>query len=252
MKAPPVVLIFSAFDGTGGAGLLADCRAAAAAGGLPLAVAAALTAQNLDGVSARWNVPPARVLAQFAALRAKPLAVKIGVIGNPAAVVACLESLDGNIPAVWDPVLTPTGGAPFADAAQIRLLKKHILPRAFIVTPNRAELSALSGSGEVAEGARRLREAGARFVLATDVGGGAEVRHELYAAGANPVWRARCRRRRGAFHGSGCFFSSVLAARLAAGDSPPKAAARAHRMTLAAIDRALSIPALGRQRLLRV
>lgn len=255
MKNPPAVLIFSAFDGTGGAGALADGRAVLSAGGLPLSVLTAATAQNLDGVLDFWRMPAQRVRAQFLALKNAPVrAVKIGVLGAPSAAAECLdllaEAAGKEIPSVWDPVLSPTFGAPFAPARQIGLLKKHILPRAFMLTPNRKELAALSGESGAAAGARRLREGGARFVLAKDVRPGAEVCHELYGEDGRVVWRARCKRRRGEFHGGGCFLSSYLAARLAAGDSPEAAAAAAHQQTLAAIDRARRIPALGRQFLL--
>ncbi|MGI9297382.1 MAG: bifunctional hydroxymethylpyrimidine kinase/phosphomethylpyrimidine kinase [Gammaproteobacteria bacterium] len=242
-------MVFSALDGTGGAGIVADCRAVSAAGALPLAVATGITAQNLDGVSQFWPVPSSRVRAQIAALRnAKIAACKIGVTGVAAVVVA--ENAPPAAKVVWDPVLSPTGGAPFADAKQKRRMLKFLLPRADMITPNRRELAELSGRDSVADGARALLDGGARMVLATDTREGARVRHELYAAdSARPLWRAECRRRRGEYHGGGCFFSATLAARLARGDSPSAAADFAHRATLAAIDSALRLPSLGAQRL---
>ena len=251
-QTPPIVLIFSALDGTGGAGIIADCRAVSAAGALPLVVCTGETAQNLDGVLQFWPSPPARVRAQFAALKnAEIAACKIGVAGVAAAAVA--DCLPSGVPTVWDPVLSPTGGAPFADSEQRRRMLKYLLPRADIVAPNRAELAALAGCDSVPAGARKLLDGGAQMVLATDVCEGAFATHELYAASAaRPLWRGRCRRRRGEYHGGGCFFSATLAARLARGDSPPAAAEYAFRATVAAIDGALRLPSLGAQRLLSV
>lgn len=250
MKTPPLVLIFAAVDGTGGAGVLADCRAIRAAGCLPLAVVTAVTAQNLNGVRQCWNTPPARIRAQFAALQqANIKAVKIGVVGSIAGLVAALDAL-GDIPTVWDPVLTPTAGAIFADRQQQKRLRERILPRASIITPNRRELAVLSGRRQVAAGAHALLAESGGQVLVTDVAPGPQVRHELYAAGrATPVWHAKCRRRSGDYHGSGCLFSATLAARLAAGDTTSAAAQAAHTATLAAIDRARAVPELGRQKL---
>lgn len=248
MKTPPIVLVFSALDGTGGAGIVADCRAVSAAGALPLSVATGITAQNLDGVRQFWTIPPLRVRAQFAALQnAEIAACKIGVIGLAAAVVA--ESIPSAAAVVWDPVLSPTFGAPFADAKQKRRMLKILLPRADIITPNRRELAILSGQNSVPDGARKLIDGGAKMVLATDICAGARVRHVLYGAAARPLWRAECRRRRGEYHGGGCFFSATLAARLARGDSASDAADFSHRATLAAIDAALRLPSLGAQRL---
>lgn len=249
MKTPPIVLIFSALDGTGGAGVIADCRAIVAAGALPLAIATGITAQNLDGVVQFWPLPSLQVRAQFAALQnAQIAACKIGVVGKSAAAIAAM--LPSGVPVVWDPVLSPTGGVPFADAAQKRQMLKHLLPRADIITPNHREITALSGCDSVADGARKLLDSGAKMVLATDIRAGTRVCHELITTAARPLWRAQCRRRRGDYHGSGCLFSATLAARLAHGDLPPAAADFAHRATLAAIDSALLLPSLGAQRLL--
>ena len=251
MKTPPIVLVFAAVDGTGGAGVIADSRAIRNASGLPLVVVTAVTAQNLAGLRQCWNLPPARVRSQFAALQPAPIcAVKIGVVGNATAVVAAALDALGDIPKVWDPVLAPTAGAAFADHRQQRRLRDCLLPRASVITPNRRELAALSGCRQVAAGAHALlAESGGR-VLVTDVAPGQQVRHELYAAGHNePVWRARCRRRRGDYHGSGCLFSATLAARLAAGETATAAAQAAHTATLAAIDRAQTVAGIGRQKL---
>ena len=252
MKTPPIVLIFAATDGTGGAGVLADCRTAAVAGTQPLAIITGITAQNLDGVVNFWRTPAAQVRAQFAALYKAPIAaVKIGVVGDAAATIAaCLQQL-GDIPIVWDPILSPTDGAPFVQQRHINNICRHLLPRATIITPNRQELAILSASDDVAEGAHILTAAGADMVLVTDVGGGAHVRHELYAANhCRPLWRGRCWRRRGDYHGSGCLLATVLAARLAAGDLPIAAAAAAHKAVLLAMSRARTIPELGRQKLI--
>lgn len=249
MKTPPLVMIISAVDGTGGAGLIADCRAVSAAGGVPIAIATGLTAQNLDGVQAFWPASAQQLRAQFAAMEnAKPSAVKIGAIGGSVSVIA--RHLPGNAPIVWDPVLSPTAGKPFVHDRQIKQMLSAILPRTDIVTPNRSELLRLSGCDDVTLGTQTLLSAGAKMVLATDLAGGGEVRHALYDGGAQPLWRAKCRRRRGDFHGSGCLFSTTLATRLALGDSPAQAAARAQRTTQSALQSALRLPSLGAQKLI--
>ena len=287
------VLIFAGGDGTGGAGVIADCRAVEQGGGEALAVWTALTAQNLDGVLHYWPVSADMIRRQFSALAAADIgAVKIGASGDDVAVVAeCIDKLDGA-KVVWDPVLAPTGGEPFAGRElQIQMIK-HLLPRADVLTPNRKELAALAtvcktmrgeisdkesaGGDEVLadESARRaaageLLAAGGRNILLTDADDGGNFSLQLYAApsdntlckdnsaddfdsvDSNLVWRMDYRRREGEYHGGGCFFSSFLAARLAAGDELKTAAAAALKNTLAAIDNAASIPPLGRQKLLR-
>ena len=284
------VLIFAGGDGTGGAGVIADCRAVEQGGGEALAVWTALTAQNLDGVLHYWPVSATMIRRQFEALAAADIgAVKIGAVGEDTAVVAeCIDKL-GDAKVVWDTVLAPTGGEPFAGRElQIQMIK-HLLPRADVLTPNRKELAALAavcktmrgaisdkesagGDNVLAdESARRaaageLLAAGGRNILLTDADDGGNFSLQLYAAPSDDslcnensagdsnsdlVWRMDYRRREGEYHGGGCFFSSFLAARLAAGDELKTAAAAALENTLAAIDNAASIPPLGKQKLLR-
>ena len=283
-------MIFAGGDGTGGAGVIADCRAVEQGGGEALAVWTALTAQNLDGVLHYWPVSAEMIRRQFSALAAADIgAVKIGASGDDVAVVAeCIDKL-GDAKVVWDTVLAPTGGEPFAGRElQIQMIK-HLLPCADVLTPNRKELAALAAvcktmRGEISdkesaggddvladESARRaaageLLAAGGRNILLTDADDGGNFSLQLYAApsdnalckdnsaddsNSDLVWRMDYRRREGEYHGGGCFFSSFLAARLAAGDELQTAAAAALENTLAAIDNAASIPPLGRQKLLR-
>ena len=284
------VLIFAGGDGTGGAGVIADCRAVEQGGGEALAVWTALTAQNLDGVLHYWPVSADMIRRQFSALAAADIgAVKIGAVGNDVAVVAeCIDKL-GDAKVVWDTVLAPTGGEPFAGRElQIQMIK-HLLPRADVLTPNRKELAALAAvcktmRGEISDkesvggdevladesarraAARELLAAGGRKILLTDADDSGNFSLQLYAAPSDDslckdngtddsnsdlVWRMDYRRRTGEYHGGGCFFSSFLAARLAAGDELKTAAVAALENTLAAIDNAASIPSLGRQKLLR-
>ena len=251
MKTPPLVLIFSALDGTGGAGIVADCRAVVAAGAMPLVISTGIAAQNLDGVLQFWRAPSSQIRGQFAALKSASIAaVKIGVVGEVAPVVECVRNL-GNVPVIWDPVLAPTFGAPFADKTQIRRLRKQLLPLASIVAPNRKELVTLGESQTTITAMQTLFDGGAHMILITDAHPGARVRCALHdSASRRPLWEGECRRRRGEFHGGGCWLSSAFAARLAAGDSPKTAAAKAHKITLSAIEKSFRIPKLGRQYLL--
>lgn len=256
--AAPVVVVFAGVDGGGGAGVLADCRAVAAVGGLPLAVTTAVTAQNLDGVAAVWHLSAARVRAQFACFAEaarEAAAVKVGVVG-PAAAVAVAECARrcGGAPVVWDPVLAPSAGVAFAAGGGEAALWRCLPRVAAVATPNRGELLRFAREKRVAAAVARWFEAGCAAVLVTDVdGGGGWVRHVLWTAAAprTPLWEARCERLPARYHGTGCLFSATLAARLARGDAVAAAAEAAHAVVWAAMRAAVAVPALGGQRLLR-
>ena len=253
-SALPPVAVFAGFDGSGGAGVIADCRALTAAGCLPIAFLTAVTAQNLDSVQACWPLTDKQVRTQTAAYSSlRPAAVKIGVTGdNTAAIAAWLRRKAA--PVVWDPVLAPTRGAAFVSDAALAAGKRRLLPLTTVITPNRSELLLLSGEKRPAAAVKALFAAGCRQLLITDINGkGKTVQHILLttAAPATPVWETTTARRDGSYHGSGCLFSSVLAARLAHGDDSARAAAAAHRRVLYAIKNALDAPLPGKQKLLR-
>ena len=253
-SSPPLVAVFAAFDGSGGAGVLADCRAFAANHCLPLTALTAITAQNLNSVTACWALPPARVRAQFKATIASATlaAVKIGVVGSAAATIGnCIRKTQA--PVVWDPVLAPTAGETFTAAGHLPDLRRHLLARADIITPNRRELLQLSGEKRVPAAIKTLFAAGCRTLLITDIEGrGKTVHHILLtpAASSTPLWEITDKRRTDTYHGSGCLFSSTLAAQLAHGKKIAEAATAAHRAVCRGMDNALSVPALGRQKLL--
>lgn len=253
-----IVAVFSSADSGGGAGLLADCRAVASAGCRPLAVVLGISAQNLDNFFGLWQVPPSVVESQFSALAAASVAaVKIGMLaGNAAAVGKCIKRIkdinkNDRVPVVWDPVFVST--APLAgklatatkQTADMINARRRLAPCAFVITPNRAELMALTGERSISAGLRVLFADGARNVLITGINErGGKLRHCLYSAdnASTPTWDVVCDKRRGLYHGSGCLLSSLMAAYLAKGASAVAACSLAHRRVLAAIDKAQNAP----------
>jgi len=231
-----MVLTFAASDPTGGAGVQADLVTLAALGCHPLSVVTALTVQDTRGVSdmlpieARWVAAQARrVLADIL-----PAAFKLGVLGSAENARTVRELLDehARLPVVVDPVLASGRGDPLGDAAA---LMETVIPAATIVTPNSVEARALAGDDDLARCARRLTQAGAKYVLITGTHeAGDEVVNALYDARGR-VDEVRWPRLPGSYHGSGCTLASALAAGLAKGREVPQAAREAQRYTWEAL-----------------
>ena len=254
-QALPTVAIFAATDGTGGAGLFADIAAVRHVGCRAVAITTAVTAQNLYTVSGLWPTSAVAVQKQFEAVAdVVPNAFKVGVVAANVRVIAeCLDVFP-QVPVVWDPVISASaGGRVFADKKNRREMLCYLAPRVFVVTPNRSELRLLSGQDDLAAGVKTLFDTGVEHVLVTDADKGRMVRHALFSpsAGVKPHWFAATHRRTHEYHGSGCFFSSTLAAHLARRDKLPIAAIAAHKKTLTAMNAAKDWPALGPQKLLR-
>jgi hydroxymethylpyrimidine/phosphomethylpyrimidine kinase len=231
----PCVLSIAGSDSGGGAGIQADLKAFAACGVHGMTAVTAITAQNTVGVSAIHAIPPEIIVAQVRAL-ADDIgidAVKIGMLGTVTtieAVARSLELLRLGTPVVLDPVMVSESGAELLEPSARSALVEQVLARATVTTPNLHEARALLGrdpshtdqAEEVAELARGIRALGPSAVVIT--GGHRERAVDVFYDGAQLVEIPGERQPDGAAHGSGCTHSSVLAARLAWGDTPLAAA----------------------------
>jgi hydroxymethylpyrimidine/phosphomethylpyrimidine kinase len=149
-------------------------------------------------------------------------AVKIGLIACSSNARAIAENLAANpvLPAVLDPVVRSSSGLVLLEPEGLELLKSDLLGRVMLVTPNLDEASALTGSRvENLEGmkqaARRLVEMGARAVVVT--GGHLDKAIDVFFDGKELETFVGDRIKPDNTHGTGCTFSSAVAANLALG-----------------------------------
>lgn len=218
-------LAIGGLDPGGGAGLLADLRAFAAAGAFGCAAVAVVTVQSTAGLRSVRAVPAHEVAAQAAEVfrHQRVRAAKVGALGTEANVraVARLLSQHQDVPLVVDTPMLPTRGRPRLLAARaLAVLKGELVPRATLVTVNLLEAEALLGEpvrtvGEAHDAARALASTGPRAVLVK--GGhmnGASAIDVLAIGGEVMELRAR-RLALPAVHGTGCTLASLVAGRIA-------------------------------------
>lgn len=152
-----------------------------------------------------------------------PHAAKTGALGSAAVVIAvarCAESF--TFPLVVDPVMISKHGAPLLDDDSVHTLVDHLIPRAFLLTPNLDEASALVGftvdDGEsMLRAAQRLVEMGATNVL---IKGGhlSGDALDLLLTSERQIEEFRAPRIDTPHtHGSGCTYSAAITAELAKG-----------------------------------
>jgi hydroxymethylpyrimidine/phosphomethylpyrimidine kinase len=225
----PIALTIAGSDSSGGAGIQADLKTFAACGVYGASVIAALTAQNTQGVTAIHQVPPEFITAQIDAVFSDldVRAVKIGMVSQRAAIEAIAAGLErwsgGQV--VVDPVMVATSGDRLLAADAIDALRKLLIPRAALITPNLPEAAALLDAPVaqlerdiVDQGERLLALGCAAVLIKGGHGEGAESTDYLIGKGG-VITLAAPRIATRNTHGTGCTLSSAIAAGLAKGES---------------------------------
>ena len=220
----PVVLSIAGFDPSSGAGIAADLKTFGAHGCYGVAAITALTIQNTEGVTALYPTDPAVLKDTIASLLrdGRVKTIKVGMLGNQANAEVVSEFLESNpaLPSVLDPVFRSSTGRDLADAACQEFVREQLIKRASVITPNLLEASAMTGlrveNQEVMKAAaRKLVEMGAHAVVVT--GGHLDKAIDVLCEGAELEVFVGDRVKPDNTHGTGCTFSSAIAANLALG-----------------------------------
>ena len=222
-----IALTIAGSDSSGGAGIQADLKTFAALGVYGASVITALTAQNTQGVSAIHDVPADFIAAQIDAVFTDLdiAAVKIGMLSQVATIEVVAAGLDRyraqNI--VLDPVMVAASGDRLLASDAIEALRRLLIPRALLITPNLPEAAALLDTRAATDErameaqARALIKLGARTVLIK--GGHAQGPESVdLLVGKSKTERLAAKRiATRNTHGTGCTLSSAIAAGLAKG-----------------------------------
>jgi hydroxymethylpyrimidine/phosphomethylpyrimidine kinase len=244
-------LTIAGSDSGGGAGIQADLKTFAAHGVYGTSALTAVTAQNTLGVTLFEAVSAHLVSAQVEAVVSDigVDAVKTGMLPNSTIVEAVAAVVAAfNLPwLVVDPVMVSKSGDRLVDDDVLRAMKAHLLPRAFLVTPNIPEAEALSGvsirrEDDRHDAARRIVALGPAAVivkgghLSTD-----DIADLLYDGHTFTDFRGERVPGRHT-HGTGCTFAAAITAHLALGRRLEEAIPLAQQYVAGAIR---SSPGLG-------
>jgi hydroxymethylpyrimidine/phosphomethylpyrimidine kinase len=249
-KTDPVVLVFSAHDPTGAAGLQADIESINQNKGRCVSVLTAVTTQNTSTFESILPQSPTAFRAQLTTLISDiDVAVcKIGLIGSDLLIYEISDFLDNydEIPVVLDPVLhAGTGISLSSDELRLALLEK-LVPKATVLTPNLKEALILSGKNNRDAAANELLHRGCQNVLITGADQSTkEVINVLYTKDDEPteyIWE----RLPGTYHGSGCTLAATISAHLAEDGNVKNAISKAQDYTWKALKHGVQ---LGRDQL---
>ena len=203
----PIVLSIAGMDPSGGAGLLADTKTLEIHKVLPMGISTGVTFQTenvIEGVD--WE-KPSNILRQLELLLQtyKISVVKVGLIESLNImndILTMVNNSDDKIRIIWDPVLRASAGYDFHQNFNSETLKS-VLSKVNIVTPNYEEYM-------------RMEVNGSEVTWIVTSAGRQRDQDWLIRNGRQQIYRTH---HLASFekHGSGCVFSSSLAANLALG-----------------------------------
>jgi hydroxymethylpyrimidine/phosphomethylpyrimidine kinase len=237
-----VALTIAGSDPSGGAGLQADLKTFHQFGVYGEAVVTLITVQNTRRLSRVLHLEPDLVAAQIQAVveDIPPHAAKIGAIGSRAVVEAVAQEARGfTFPLVVDPILSGTLGGLLEEGA-FDTLVEQLLPRAFLLTPNLQEASAVMGfpvddRETMIQAGRRMLQMGAKNVLVKGGHLAGDALDILVTQDGSVHEFTAPRIDTPHTHGSGCTYSAAITAELAKGADLLDAVARAKRFVTEAI-----------------
>jgi len=227
----PIVLSIAGFDPSGGAGLLADVKTFEGLGCYGLAVNTANTIQNDVKFEACYWTSEAIIFQQLELLlKSFPIkVVKIGIVENLQVlnkVISIILLRNKNIRIIWDPILKSSSGFSFHNPKVFQKNIDSILEKIFVVTPNFNEMRFFYNGLTKEETIRKISSKTNLYLK-----GGHRMANigldELFTTNGECLIFKPLRTDCSEKHGSGCIFSSALAARLALGEPLPEAARKA-------------------------
>ncbi len=244
-KLKKTVLTIAGFDPSGGAGIQADLRVFNDFNLRGLSAVTALTVQTGRQVKEVRHVSTLFLNDQISALtdEYEVDAVKIGMMAR-SATVKFMERLlrKGTFKnVVLDPVFYSSSKFPLLDAEGIEGVRR-LIQYVDVVTPNLEEASILSTRPvrtvkDMKEAATRIHSFGAPYVI---VKGGHLKKSavDILYDGANFEYFEGTKLKvvRERFHGTGCLFSSAIAASLAMGKPIDKAVKEAKKYVMKVIE----------------
>ena len=221
MKPKSKILIIAGSDSSGGAGIQADIKTITSLGSYAMTAITAVTAQNTTGVKSIVGIDPKEISKQilFTCRDIKPDAIKIGMLQSESVIKSVINSLKlirvSKI--VLDPVMVAKGGARLINNKAMNILKKTLISKVSLITPNIPEAEVLTdlkikSTQDMIRAANILLLMGAKNVL---IKGGhlkSKVVKDIFVNKKETRFFMNKRIKTMNTHGTGCTLSSAITA----------------------------------------
>ena len=221
MKPKSIILIIAGSDSSGGAGVQADIKTVTSLGSYAMTAITAVTAQNTTGVKSIVAIEPKEISKQilFTCRDIKPDAIKIGMLHSESVIKSVINSLKSIriSKIVLDPVMVAKGGARLINNKAMNILKKTLISKVSLITPNIPEAEVLTdlkikSTQDMIRAANILLLMGAKNVL---IKGGhlkSKVVKDIFENKKETRFFMNKRIKTMNTHGTGCTLSSAITA----------------------------------------
>ncbi|MDS1029265.1 bifunctional hydroxymethylpyrimidine kinase/phosphomethylpyrimidine kinase [Bacillota bacterium LX-D] len=243
------LLTIAGSDSCGGAGIQADLKTFSALGTYGMSVITAVTAQNTTGVLSVREMDVEIVREQIDCLFDDIVihGVKIGMVPSVEIINIIAKCLLKNKAAnvIVDPVMVSKSGCHLLRPESKQALIERLFPLALIVTPNLYEAQVITGEeittvADMEKAAQAIQQLGAKNVV---VKGGHLTGDavDVFYDGKNFNYLKGMRINTKNTHGTGCTFSSAIAAYVAKGYSALEAVKLAKEYINGAIEHSIEL-----------
>ena len=219
MKVKSKILIIAGSDSSGGAGIQADIKTATCLGVYSMTALTAVTIQNTGGVKSVVPIPANEIYNQimYTIKDIKPDAIKIGMLHSTKVINKVNEALNKlkTKKIILDPVMIAKGGSKLITDQAIKVMKKKLLKKVSLITPNIPEAEILArvkieNKNDMIYAANKLIEFGVSNVL---IKGGHLKSNKLYDIFVNKkeikVFSNKRLNTKNT-HGTGCTLSTAI------------------------------------------
>ena len=220
MKPRSKILIIAGSDSSGGAGIQADIKTITSLGSYAMTAITAVTSQNTTGVQSIVGIEPKEISKQilFTCRDIKPDAIKIGMLHSESVIKSVINSLKlirvSKI--ILDPVMIAKGGARLISNKAIDILKKKLIRKVSLITPNIPEAEILTNlkiknTQDMIKAAQVLLSIGAKNVL---IKGGhlkSKIVKDIFVNKKEINFFSKKKFKTNNTHGTGCTLSSAIA-----------------------------------------
>ncbi len=220
MKINSKILIIAGSDSSGGAGIQADIKSVTSLGSYAMTAITAVTSQNTTGVKSIIPIPSKEISKQieFTSKDIKPDSVKIGMLHSTDVINSVLKSIKKlNLnKIILDPVMVAKGGAKLIDNKAVLVLKKKLIKKVDLITPNIPEAEILTAMKiksifDMRAAAKILLDLGAKNVLIKGGHLGSKTLKDIFVNKREFAVFVNKKIKTKNTHGTGCTLSSAIA-----------------------------------------